>query len=98
MPACRSTPVLSQWQGLEASLLLLLGILQGQSRADFFQEAFSNPPVPTDRSEEPRVLGSCPNKPVDVPPQRAHLRWLPHSVQVSVAQVAHLTNARIATG
>ena len=73
MPGCRSTPVLSQWQGLEASLLLLLGILQGQSRADFFQEAFSNPPVPTDRSEEPRVLGSCPNKPVDVPPRNGHI-------------------------
>lgn len=73
MPGCRSTPVLSQCWGSEAPCLCSLasskyGISQGQSRADFFQEAFSNPPVPTDLSGESHGQGSLSNKPRESPP------------------------------
>ena len=74
MPGCRSSTILSQCRGSEAPRLCSLasskyGISQSQSRADFFQEAFSNPPVPTDLSGESQGRGSLSNKPRESPPR-----------------------------
>lgn len=99
MPGCRSTPVLSQCWGSEAPCLCSsasskYGISQGQSRADFFQEAFSNPPVPTDLSGESHLSGEAHSltSPGKVPHARGHLRWFPHSARYLLAQPAHLGN------